>query len=170
MKRRRFLSLLGAATAAPLMPVPALARAAPAYPAGAVGAATVFAKRSAVFSVFGLSKNVGISVEQAEALMADLAKRGVVSPLRGSTKAGRWVSSKVFTSDTIALARLKREHRASTRQLENRDGTDGPAQTDGPTEPWADLRPFLTHLHRTCRQTGFRLTPRALSLTPVSGA
>ena len=117
MRRRRFLSLLGAAATAPLAPVPALGRAAPAYSAAAYRAAVAHAQGRATFSVFGLSQAIGTDLEQTTALMRDLVDRGVLGRLRGSSRSGLWTTSRVFRSDGAAMARLIRDHRAATRTL-----------------------------------------------------
>ena len=109
MKRRSFLGLLGAAFSAPLMPPAAVggsvARAAPYGPA-ALHAVIYHAKSRSVFSVCGLSRVANISFEQAEALMGDMAKRGILGPLNGSTVVGRWAKSKILVTDKVVFSRL----------------------------------------------------------------
>lgn len=108
MKRRSFLGLLGAAFSAPLMPPAAaggsVARAAPYSPA-ALHAAIYHAKSRSVFSVCGLSRVANISFEQAEALMGDMAKRGILGPLNGFTVVGRWAKSKILVTDKVVFSR-----------------------------------------------------------------
>ena len=95
MKRRNFLGLLGAAVTTPFLPAPAMAKAAKVapYSAAAIHAAIYHAQSRAVFSVWGLAQSVGVSVETAELLMGDLAKRGVLGPLQGASTGGRWATS-----------------------------------------------------------------------------
>ncbi len=115
MKRRSFLGMLGAAVATPFLPQGAAARAAKAapYSAATVHAAIMHAQTRAVFSVWGLARALNVPVEAAEALMQDLAKRGVLGPLQGTTFGGRWASSKIMTHDAI-VARMAQRRRTAT--------------------------------------------------------
>ena len=104
MKRRRFLSLFGATAATPFLPAPAMAAAAKApYGPAAVHAAIYHAKTRAVFSVWGLAKAANLPLESAEALMGDLARRGVLGPMQGTTFGGRWAASRIMETDALAL-------------------------------------------------------------------
>ena len=102
MKRRGFLQLLGAALTAPLLPSQCLGAAVgvasrtAAYPALAYKLATDQARSRVSFSVFSLAKQLGLRVDQTEALLADLSKQGVLGPLQGTTQAGRWARSRVW--------------------------------------------------------------------------
>ena len=123
MKRRGFLKTLGAAVTAPFMPMPALAKTAVPYSAASVHAAIYHAQSRAVFSVWGLAKAANMTSEQATAVMEHLAERGVLGPLQGTTHGGRWASSNILQSETLAkarAARLARELQAkadATRKL-----------------------------------------------------
>ncbi|MEO9864873.1 MAG: hypothetical protein ABJO29_03200 [Yoonia sp.] len=110
MKRRGFLQALGAAVTAPFVPLPALARTATAapYSAAAVHAAIYHAKSRSVFSVWGLAKATNMTPDQAVAVMEHLAERGVLGPLQGTTHGGRWASSNIMQSQTLAKARAAR--------------------------------------------------------------
>lgn len=102
MKRRGFLQLLGSAMTAPLMPgLPAGAAAVgtvsnAAYPALAMKMALDQAKHRVNFSVFSMAQQLGLGIEQADALMVDLSKQGVVGPIQGVTQSGRWAQSKLW--------------------------------------------------------------------------
>ena len=127
MKRRGFLQALGAAVTAPFIPVPALARTATAaaapYSAASVHAAIYHAQSRAVFSVWGLAKAGNMTPEQASAVMEHLAERGVLGPLQGTTHGGRWASSRIMQSDTLAkarAARIAREMRAKAAETGSR--------------------------------------------------
>ena len=136
MKRRRFLQVLGASVTAPALSVPSVGRAA-AYPPAAVAAAISHAQSRAVFSVWGLAKALGLEPEQAEALMHELARRGVLGPVQGVTFGGRWASSKVLVSQVSASARLARE----ARSMQSTTGQDQ-------RWPVVDLGPLMAHLRR----------------------
>jgi len=133
MKRRRFLSLIGAATTAPLIPMPSLRAgaasvAAAPYSKAALHGAIMHAQSSRYISAFGLTKLLKVSVAQADALMADLAGRGVIAPLSGAKASSRWAASRVHHP---VFARVPRsgQHRANRRVDDRRLRTD-PAQPD----------------------------------------
>lgn len=102
MKRRGFLQLLGSAMTAPLMPalpagaatVGTASRAA--YPALAMKMALDQAKHRVNFSVFSMAQQLGLQIDQANALMVDLPKQGVIGPIQGATKSGRWARSQFW--------------------------------------------------------------------------
>lgn len=102
MKRRGFLQLLGSAMTAPLMPalpagaatVGTASRAA--YPALAMKMALDQAKHRVNFSVFSMAQQLGLQIDQANALMVDLSKQGVIGPIQGATKSGRWARSQFW--------------------------------------------------------------------------
>lgn len=84
MKRRNFLSMLGAAMTAPLMPVKPLA-AAPAAVAGynryQYGLAVFHARTRASLSIADLMGRLNVSSTTAEALMAEMKAKGVIAPM-----------------------------------------------------------------------------------------
>ncbi len=137
MKRRSFLGLFGAAVATPFLPKTAAARVAKAapYSAAAVHAAIIHAQSRAVFSVWGLARALNLPLEATEALMGDLAKRGVVGPLQGTTYGGRWASSKIMSHKALA-ARM-----AQRRMMSEPAGDADAAPQQGP-----DLSALMTHL------------------------
>lgn len=143
MKRRGFLTLLGAAVAAPFVPAPLAARSA-AYSRAALHGAIYHAQSRAVFSVWGLSKTLGISTDAASALMQELSQRGVIGPLQGATASGRWATS-----------RLWRAPAASATHITRRDLTRHNLTTQQP-----DL---MTYLRRLAAREGFTIQPRALA-------
>ncbi len=123
MKRRGFLAMLGGTVSAPLMPVPALGKAATVgagtISQSAVQAAIVHAKSRAVFSVWGLATATNLTVEQATAVMEHLAERGILGPLQGTTHGGRWTTSKVWQSEMLAEAKAARALRQSHLQAKH---------------------------------------------------
>ena len=152
MQRRKFLQFLGAATTAPFLPAPALAAAAPTatYSAASVHAGIYYAQTHASFSVWGLSRAVDIPMEQAQALMMDLSKRGVISPLQGSTFGGRWAQSRVLISDKLAIAKARRIARETELRVKA-----------NPTRfPQPDLSKLIAHLRGICLDHGMTLGPR----------
>ena len=140
MKRRNFLGLFGAAAATPFLPQISVARAAQAgaYSGAAMHGAILHAQTHSAFSVWNLAKSLKLPVTQAEALMGDLAKRGVIGPLQGTTFGGRWATSNVLLRDTLAASRAVRNSGANTKtdmKLANRRSE-------------ADLSELLAHLRK----------------------
>ncbi|MCF6444486.1 hypothetical protein [Nereida sp. MMG025] len=151
--RRGFLAMIGGALAAPVMPSVSWGAARKAvYPLSALHAAIFHAKTDVTFSVFTLAKRLGLDLDQAEVLMTDLSKRGVVGPLQGTTQAGRWARSNIWQRPAGPVGRPA-QHRTSSRQTAPR------AQ-----QPYADLRPFLQHLYASCRAQGMTPHPRCAVL------
>jgi len=147
--------MLGGAVAAPLLPSVSLGAATKAaYPASALHAAIYHAKSRVNFSVFSLSKTLGLNIGQAEQIMSDMSARGILGPLQGSTQSGRWALSKVWERPFVdaasaqKIARTKRN--TAGRQIEPTPKTF--------TEP--DLRRLMVHLQNICRSHGMALHPR----------
>ena len=158
MKRRGFLQMLGGAFAAPLLPSASLGAASKAtYPASALHAAIYHAQSRVNFSVFSLAQQLGLQLGQAEALMGDMSKRGILGPLQGSTQAGRWARSKVWTHP-MATARAAQEA-AKSKTARTQTATSDDAPND-----WADMRPLMAHLQNICRSQGMALHPRCAAL------
>lgn len=148
MKRRNFLGLIGAAVAAPLMPLPQMGQAAgAAYSRSAMHWAIMHAQARVSFSVWGLAKTLGLFMPQAEALMGDMAKRGIVGPLQGTTHGGRWASSKIMQKEMLgAVEAAKRRHTSSN-------------QTQYKTYAEPDLGRLIAHLRGLCVAQGMTLSP-----------
>jgi len=146
MKRRNFLGLFGGAIAAPLIPLPAMAQAG--YSKAAMHGAIMHAQTRASFSIWGLANAVKIPVAQAEALMGDLAKRGIIGPLQGTTFGGRWATSNVLLRDTLAATQAATQSNAKTAKF----------KTSNATEP--DLDTMIAHLRKVCTDYGLQLHPR----------
>ncbi len=157
--RRGFLQMLGGAFVAPLMPSASFGAATKAaYPASALHAAIYHAKSRVNFSVFSLSRTLGIDLGQAEQVMSDMSARGILGPLQGSTQSGRWALSKVWERpivDAAAAQKLSRTKRNSAgRQV----------QAETPTYAEPDLRRLMAHLQDICRSKGMALHPRCAAL------
>lgn len=145
MKRRKFLGLFGSAFAAPLLPTPAVAASAT-YSKVALRGAIKHAQTRGSFSVWGLANAVKVPVAQAEAMMTDLAKRGILGPLQGTTFGGRWATSNVLMRDTFAAAKAIQHSNVAQ------------SATHKHAEP--DLSTLLAHLQRVCVDYGMTLHPR----------
>jgi len=153
MRRRGFLQMLGGAVAAPLLPSASFATASKAaYPASALHAAIYHAQQRVNFSVFALAQQLGLRLDQAEQLMADMSARGIVGPLQGSTQAGRWARSKVWRHPVGSMNRTPKAQRTAAEDAQVAD------QPDTFKEP--DLSKFMAHLYDLCRSQGMALHPR----------
>lgn len=113
--------MLGGAFAAPLLPSASLGAATKAaYPASALHAAIYHSQSRVSFSVFTLAQQLGLQLGQAEQLMTDMSKRGILGPLQGKTQAGRWAQSKVWIrpSNSVVATRTAAAARQSAAAAE----------------------------------------------------
>jgi len=149
MRRRKFLGLFGGAIAAPMMPLPAMAATKATYSKAALHGAIMHAQARGSFSVWGLAQAVKIPVAQAEALMGDLAKRGILGPLQGTTFGGRWATSNVLLRDTLTATKAVQKTNNVARRR---------SATLNQAEP--DLGPFIAHLRQVCVDYGMTLHAR----------
>lgn len=132
MKRRGFLQLLGSAMTAPLLPaLPASVASKAAYPAMAMKMALDQAKHRVSFSVFSMAQQLGLNINQAEALMVDLSKKGVVGPLQGATQSGKWAQSKLWQRPAGSVV-------AGSKAIQPRTVSEPQAQTPNSMTARAD--------------------------------
>lgn len=154
MRRRNFLGLLGAALAAPMMPAASSA-------AGAArttyGAAIAHAQKYPMVSIAGMSKRVGVSTQQAEALLRRMSSEGLIGKLKITAPGRIHAPSKIFTNETyqmIQTAKLQKEHAA--RMKAHRDMVQAQPEARAGT----DLTQMITHLRKICTAQGMTLAPR----------
>ena len=83
MKRRSFLQILGSAIAAPALPVPAMAAAPVSYNRYVYGYAVFKARTGVAFKAADLVAGLKVSPAQAQAMMAEMARDGVIRPALG---------------------------------------------------------------------------------------
>lgn len=147
MKRRNFLGLFGAVATVPFLPQISVARVAQsgAYSGAAMHGAIMHAQTHGAFSVWNLAKTLNLPIAQAEMLMGDLAKRGVIGPLQGTTFGGRWATSKVLLRDSLAASKALHQ---SKPKKQNTDKAE------------ADLSTMIAHLRQVCIDYGMPLHPR----------
>ena len=135
MKRRGFLQLIGAATTAPFLPAP-IARAAVAPAAlttSSVHAAILHAGARTSISRWGLMSQLGVGKVEADALMRELSRRGIIGSLNGASNGSPWARSKI----------------ANPAMVRGRTDPGKPApktHKDTATQPNIDL--LMVHLHR----------------------
>ncbi len=144
MNRRGFLQTFAAALSTPLLPtssfgaatrVAASAATKAAYPALAMKIAMDQAKSRVNFSVFSMAQQMGLPLGQAEALMIDLSKKGIVGPIQGATQSGRWARSQVWqrpAGSVVATGKVSQSASSakanqSRTQIETKDQSTAPS-------------------------------------------
>ena len=156
MKRRGFLQMLGGAFAAPLMPSVSFGAAIKAaYPASALHAAIYHSQSRVSFSVYTLAQQLGLQLGQAEQLMSDMSKRGILGPLQGRTQAGRWARSKVWIrpSNSVVATRTAaaaRQTAASAETVSKPAVRDVVKHIDTADVTPPDLRSELSNVDNVC--------------------
>ncbi|AKS44656.1 hypothetical protein SAMN05444287_2430 [Octadecabacter temperatus] len=156
IKRRGFLQMLGGAFAAPLVPSASLGAATKAaYPASALHAAIYHSQSRVSFSVFTLAQQLGLQLGQAEQLMKDMSKRGILGPLQGRTQAGRWAQSKVWIrpSNSVVATRTAaaaRQSAASAEAASKPAVSDVVKHIDTAELTPPDLRTELSNVDNAC--------------------
>ena len=127
MKRRNFLSLLGAAGTAPLLPLPANAASASlGYNRYMYGLAVFHARTRASLSVADLVTWLRVSTATAEAMMGEMSARGVLVPaLNAASGTMRAVSPTSRPASAIA-----RKSGAAVRQFLRPDENTPPPCLD----------------------------------------
>ena len=145
MKRRGFLQLLGSAVSAPLMPaLPAGAAAVgtaskAAYPALAMKMALDQAKHRVNFSVFSMAQQLGLQIDQANALMLDLSKQGVIGPIQGTTASGRWAQSKLWQRPSASVLASGKAIQPRTQDTPNSTAAHADATKETTMEKFENL-------------------------------
>ncbi len=137
MKRRSFMRMFSAAAAAPALPAMPVAAAPAAYSKAAFHAAIYHAQSRVSFSVWGLAQQIGIPVGQAETLMHDMAARGILGPIQGTTFGGRWATSNILQQEVLTA-------RAANQARKLGQGSGEPALT-------GDLSKMMTHLRNMAK-------------------
>jgi hypothetical protein len=152
MKRRNFLGMLGAAIAAPMMP---MATSAAGYSRTTYELAIAHAKKYPLVSVSGMSKRIGISTPEANAIINKMSSEGmlgVINPTRPGTVRA---SSKIFVNNVYPI-RPTSEARAQEPAPKSEPHRIRAASQD--TNANIDL--MLAHLRGLCVQRGMTLSAR----------
>lgn len=151
MKRRQFLSMFGAAAAAPLMP--ALGSAA-GYTRTTYELAIAHAKKYPLVSVGGLSKRIGIATPQAEAIIKQMSSEGLLGILNPTRPGTVKATSKICTKDVWGLRRTSepRAVQADKAQAQDRRSSAEP-----------NISAMFAHLHKLSTSCGMTLSPRCFS-------
>jgi len=151
MKRRMFLSMVGATAAAPALAAMPQA----ALPAKLKAAGLAHAQKYPMVSVLGLHRRMGIPKDQAQQVLTYLIDKGIIGkpgPIFGTGLTS--ATSKVFepVPHRVEFAR-KALKKLSTRKA---DKIDWHKDQNSVSSDW------LTHLRVLAASNGFSLSPRAL--------
>lgn len=144
MKRRRFLSLLGAAVATPAVPAASTA----AYSRQSFGLAVLHARTRAHVSARGLAWCLKIPNAQAKAMLAEMTAHGMISPI-GPAGAHRAVSH-ILQPQPWHLA-------ARTAARPAKAIFNAPSQGHPNTLPG-----WLRHARNLAQQAGHDMQPQAI--------
>lgn len=152
MKRRLFLSLLGGAAIAPGLPAIS-APSSVAYSRTVFGQAVFHARTRAHVSAKGIAFRLKVPVAQAEAMIGEMASKGMVTPVVGKPGAVRAVSNILKPG----VWRAPKEHGSTQSNVADKDLR----HTDRHSAP--DLPPFVQHLRKMCQAEGMILHPRCFA-------
>ena len=151
VKRRKFMTIMGATVAAPILPPMALATPSKAL----LASATTHAQSYPFVSLIGLSRRVGVSPEQAGELMAALSKKGIIGPINGTGTRPLYAMSKVFVPAEGSLIRAAQEQRKRHALKRQRPKTTAKAQSCT-----IEANGLWAHLRQLCLDHGMALHPR----------
>ena len=158
LRRRKFLGLVGAAAAAPLMPV--AAPAAGAYSRASYMAAIAHAQKYPMVSIGGMVRWLGVNADQAEAILGDMDRAGLVSlRAKPSMRNGVHASSKILKGEHWGVVRTPVSQPAKPAKAD-KNGQAHCADTD--TDP-TQIDPLMLHLYTVCVSQGHRLAPRCVA-------
>ncbi len=151
MQRRSFLRLIGSAIAAPMIPAVGSASG---YSRTSYELAIAHAKRFPLVSVTGMSKHIGISTAQADAIVRQMSSEGLLGVLNPTRPGTVRASSRIFTNDIWGLKRTSQKRPDQARKTQERN-----AQKQAQPKVSA----LFAHLHDICTQNGLILSPRCHS-------
>lgn len=144
MKRRSFLGMFGAALATPALPAIANISG---YSRAAYARALIHAKTRHHLSARGIAHCLGVPRRQAEGMIAEMTKSGLVRPVTGGAGVHVRATSNIVKSSAIGL----RDRRDTARRTHRSHHHSGSTQDA-----------LLRHLHGICRRYGIEPTPRAI--------
>jgi len=156
MKRRGFLQMLGAAVAAPVLPAGVSTT-----PANIGGLAATHAKAYPLISATGLANRLGLSVAQAQKVLLDLSRKGIVGEVTICGTGPLHAASKVFVPPKESMIRLAQAQKAA-REVR---AAKLKAAREAACKMQVDFTAMLRHLQGICLQNGMALQPRAIAVT-----
>ena len=149
LRRRNFLGLIGAAAAAPLMPMGVSAAGASHR---AYDLAVAHAQRFPTVSVSGMSKLIGIPRSEAQALIKQMSQEGLVGALDPTRPGTIRASSNIVRRDALGVTRRSkvRSNRAEVQRQQ-------PITMARPVDP------LRAHLYDLCQSRGYSLSERCFA-------
>ncbi len=137
MKRRGFIRLLGAAATAPSLPMATPS----AVSAKASSLAAALARSNRYVSATGLSKALGVSLDQGRDMLLNLSRSGVVGPINPSSF-GAYADSNAYQGILPTAQAIRPKPVVQKTKIEIRQTHKGT---------------WLTHLHDLCRDAGINV-------------
>ena len=155
MKRRSFIGMLGAAVTAPALPM-----AAPSLSPKISALVAAHVRKYPVITVLGISNRIGIPQAQAEEVLYDLARQGLVGPVTPGPHGPVRAKSTLFkpTPPDVQLAEVEKRMKAQRAQIRERKLQEARERISGEAVDW------LHYLQKLCVKHEFSLQPRALGL------
>lgn len=152
MKRRGFLTLLGAALTAPALP-----GATPALGARLKALGAAHARKFPMVSVMGITRRLDLSPEEAQELFSYLVRKGLIgSPNVPGTGLAN-AASRVFRPTPARMS-------VATKAAQEARRKPAAAEPHAPAMPKTPTRTWLHHLHDICIREGLTLCPRAQAM------
>jgi hypothetical protein len=155
--RRNFLGMLGAAVAAPLIPMVAPAAG---YSRATYELAIGHAKRFPLVSVSGMSKRIGILAPQAEAIISEMSSEGIVGVINPTRPGTVRASSNIFTNDVWGIKKTSKPR--PTEVASKAKSRQHKMQAKSATVD-ANIDLMLAHLRELSVSRGMTLHPRCFA-------
>ena len=149
MKRRGFLSMLGAVAVVPALPAVAAPAATATYNRYMFGLAVFHARTRAHVSAGGIAFRLKVTTAQAEAMLTEMASKGMVTPVTGHPGAMRAVSN-ILRPGVWDTSELQKSAKV-------RENLQQKAQAKAKAPDW------IAHLQSICVGEGLELHPRCFA-------
>ena len=121
------------------------------------GLAVFHARTRAHVSARGIAHCLKVSVPQAEAMITEMAGKGLVKPVFGATGGQVRAVSNILRPDAWGLDRAARQARSTQRRERLK------TQQDASDPSGVDLGRLMAHLRQLCLDNGMSLHPRCLA-------
>lgn len=159
MRRRSFLGMFGAAVAAPALPM--------AMPVAGVsqasyGLAAAHAQKYPLVSVMGLTKRIGLSPAQAQAVIQKMSAEGVLGAVNPLRPGGAHAVSNVCTNDAWRGVLVNQPKPIAKADFKTGSSVKPAKPRKGFGE--VDLIDMFAHLHDMCLSRGMTLSPKCMGM------